>query len=932
MRNRIFLSIFLLILLAGFYVRSAGLFRGLENGYVFHPDAPKQVNAINHYIKGEYVWYVDSWFYDGYPLFLNHIDEWAIRTLHPLVQVLHDLFLPDTPLLQNWHEGSLYYLARSLRVFYGMMALLLLYPVARRTGLGHENSLFALLLVALAPVSAAVTHSATGDVGVDLFAVSVLAILALHQKQRSLWLFFAAGVLSAFAFAAKYHGAMACIPVAVYGIAMTAQGEMKIRSLFKAGVLSFAGFLAGTALAIPQLLWATERTWSDMTTNFRRISAYKIPDQIADQPLWIKAQYSFMNNVPMLAGNTGILFSLLTVAGALFVIIRAYRKKPGKNPRSKPQLALITAIVAFFILSVVLSLVFKVAVQPFHFSFLVPLMAVLTVSLLAQLWDCGSITARVATAFIALALVFESTSAITSETFFWKRDDTKPIADNFFSETFKHNAYSEDLETTRKGFKKETIRNFTVEYENPAVFRNPERLVRIKSGRFWNELSVPPAPCVSFQDSSHWISASGPAFPRNDRMIAVDNSHNYSRHVIFRSRPAELVIGIRSTDIPLLCNINGGGIRKTAELEPDSAAVLRFPWPKYRKQTDRGNGNAVYLVPFSISVKAGRASVRVLPSRSEIQHFRIFSGDPKRGDRLDYADWVRHDLPAHIAQTRFLDSELKTLPTFSPEETYRLFPDDAFLPCGRYRLVVNCIPVRETTRVNVELFDKRGLSRLIAEEKDIVLAPGKESFEYVFTKPFAPHLCNLRVRCLSGQIMIKSWEIRPQAERMAAELRTFAESDVRPAWLHRYPTQTSGFDKKGCEPHRFENGITVLKVHAPREAGSNGAFRVAVLAEVNRPGKVNWKEDLLVFRLKSIKTRKSHSINIPVWKLSYSPEMKILIPKEMPEDIKPGRYTILMGMVNARTRLKYRLPRPSFFKKGKSWIEVGEIEITGKDL
>ncbi|MDE0840109.1 MAG: hypothetical protein OSB41_13800, partial [Kiritimatiellae bacterium] len=49
------------------YLRSAGLFRGLEREFVFHPDASKQFLALNNFLNGIDRWPVGNVTYYGYP-------------------------------------------------------------------------------------------------------------------------------------------------------------------------------------------------------------------------------------------------------------------------------------------------------------------------------------------------------------------------------------------------------------------------------------------------------------------------------------------------------------------------------------------------------------------------------------------------------------------------------------------------------------------------------------------------------------------------------------------------------------------------------------------------------------------------------------------------------------------------------------------------
>ena len=51
------------VLLAAVGFRGAGLWHGLEQGIVFHPDEPKQVMRLESYLHGHYVHHIGNLFY-----------------------------------------------------------------------------------------------------------------------------------------------------------------------------------------------------------------------------------------------------------------------------------------------------------------------------------------------------------------------------------------------------------------------------------------------------------------------------------------------------------------------------------------------------------------------------------------------------------------------------------------------------------------------------------------------------------------------------------------------------------------------------------------------------------------------------------------------------------------------------------------------------
>ncbi|MDP8218558.1 MAG: hypothetical protein P9M03_07525 [Candidatus Theseobacter exili] len=176
------ITVLLFILGLAFYCRSAGLMKGLESGYIIHPDSPKQVEAISFYLKGEYLWYKDILNYDGYPYFMNHIDEWIIRPSYSIIKWFKKLLDPAANPPERAY--NLFFWARMLRCLYGVLLVLLSYIISRKIFSSIYLSFLVTLLSALAPLSITVSHSVTGDIGLDLFTAITILILLTYASRR----------------------------------------------------------------------------------------------------------------------------------------------------------------------------------------------------------------------------------------------------------------------------------------------------------------------------------------------------------------------------------------------------------------------------------------------------------------------------------------------------------------------------------------------------------------------------------------------------------------------------------------------------------------------------------------------------------------------------------------------------------------------------
>ena len=261
----------IIIALLALYVRAAGVFRGLEVDYTYHSDEPKQVVALSKFLDGQYIWYEDHPMFDGYPLFLQHFDEWLIRPARAIERAAHRHVAPELDLTPAPRGMELYFWSRSLRVLYGMLGVWFVYLICRRLNFSKGASRAAALFTALAPMSIAVTHFATGDIGTDFFGALAVLLLCLHARHRNpAWLLLS-GLMLAWAFAAKYNGALVALVPALYLFGQLVLNRRSFRGFVGDSLVYALGGITGLLIAIPQLVWAPERTIGDMIRVFQFI-------------------------------------------------------------------------------------------------------------------------------------------------------------------------------------------------------------------------------------------------------------------------------------------------------------------------------------------------------------------------------------------------------------------------------------------------------------------------------------------------------------------------------------------------------------------------------------------------------------------------------------------------------------------------------------
>jgi hypothetical protein len=677
---------FLAVLAAGVVFRMAGLWHGLDQDIVYHPDEPKQVLRLESYLHGYYVHHAGSLFYDGYPYGLNRVDEGLLRAGRFLAACL-----PPAAHVRGTETGAapseppphaeLYRHGRVLRLVYGMLAALLVYASARRWGAGRWAALAGAALYAASPLAVTVAHSVTGDVGVDLFVAAALyAASAQAVGGRALW-WVAFGAACGAGWACKFQGALAAwmaVPPLLLGLR---DGWRGWKRLVGAGVLAAAGFAGAAVLLNPALALDTTRAWRDTWRNFGFIQAYGVPPERMAWPFGRKIAWGLANNVPFVAGCLGwglvaaglVASGLLAAASWRTAVGCGGEEEAGEEPvdSSEPVLPPAEAraaaesparvsrwllgIATFPWVAFLLAAVLKLEIQPFHFTFLVPPLA-LGVALAISWWTeppdgTPRPLATVAALVLVAAVLAEEVHGTAREMFFWRRPDIRDLARQQSEAVFGDARWG----TGRRGTSR-WIKRFCAEPATLPCFRNAEARLSCPKGA-WREgqqqLPVPPVPMPSSAGDC-WIFMDGPVFPRSDRMFTVpatgsghrppaaaaDGSPLYvdtlsargawtERILVFPGAPRKLALGLRTGRIPSRCEVAtslAGPSTPPRLLPPESQTVLELPHPDpvYACPADEEAGQpAVWACRLRVRAQLGPVWVTVLGSPEEAELYRL---------------------------------------------------------------------------------------------------------------------------------------------------------------------------------------------------------------------------------------------------------------------------------------------------------------------
>ncbi len=287
-----------LIALAAF-LRFCGMSHDLHEGYLYHPDAPKQVRAIQQFYSGVYYQHIGLKDYDGYPLLHAHLVEYILRIVEPIRQAaLEILGLDPTPdgLLET---SALYWILLLMNAALSTLTVLIVFKAARES-IGPAAGWAAGALMALSPTDITSTHMATGDAATAFFAAwSLLYSLRVYRLGRYRD-YIAAGITAIFAFAAKYYAATCFITLGIAHLARC--NSWKPADWFRNGawkkiVVAVLATLAGLFLAIPSLFTDFSAQMKDIAQAMV-VSTQRFPPELATANRWAKFLYSMDANLP----------------------------------------------------------------------------------------------------------------------------------------------------------------------------------------------------------------------------------------------------------------------------------------------------------------------------------------------------------------------------------------------------------------------------------------------------------------------------------------------------------------------------------------------------------------------------------------------------------------------------------------------------------
>ncbi len=584
------------IFLVALFVRFYGLSHDLDEGKIYHPDTPKQIDAAQRFLRGHYYYKSkdDNHDIDGYPFFNMHLVEYEWRGIAGVESVLEYLMGWRREVARP-HEYSnlrmkLFVLTRISVCVMSALAVLVIY----RIGLETWGVLVGLLGAGLAAVSwlnVETAHYAMTDSVMDLFVcLTVLVAIRMFKSERLVYPLLA-GFLSALAFAAKYNGGIVFIFIVLLHVLKYASSGRRLlgaRAMRDAGLL-VAGALIGVVAAIPSLLIYPDRVAKGIVLFSRLASRFREMPEAVTGGRGALFLYAARLNFSTVMETAGLIMVVGAVAG---FVISAFRRLRHTFPG------------LFVLMYFALVLLSARYVKPYYFSvvtlFFCLYLAVVT-DWLAGLKNKLRLPGIALGTIIAAAALITSTLNVARSNFFFWHMSSRRVATAWVNENIpgvfriREGDYSlcapgrfeenpvETLALAASSLRPPEIpegsvplKEFELEKKRPITwFRNPSVDIWLLAGseHLRAGFSMPAYQRLPSMTGNEFVFPEGAEFLRSGRFVPL--SFRATRQIfIIPECPDEIVIAVRNGHTGNLVTFSFGGQKREVPLKPLETRIL----------------------------------------------------------------------------------------------------------------------------------------------------------------------------------------------------------------------------------------------------------------------------------------------------------------------------------------------------------------------
>ena len=301
-------------------LRLIGLSHDLHFETVYHPDTPKQMRAVQQFLRDDYLVFQGHSDYDGYPYFNSHVVEYVVRGAMVVETAWLKWIGAWTGPVEPPGYITLFWITRVMNALFSAVSVPLLFLIGRR--FSRRVAWMAAVFLLFSPLDISAAHFAANDSTVALFCLLALWF-GFRISERGRWRDLAGGALCvAAAFSTKYHGAMAFLPVLIGHVLFCRHtgGLFSLAALGRWVVLGLVG-LIGIFLTSPALMVNLEPATNSILHFFQYTANFNMSEDFKALPAYHRLWIGLRENIPVIIDAVSLPVAL-TFLVALGIWIR----------------------------------------------------------------------------------------------------------------------------------------------------------------------------------------------------------------------------------------------------------------------------------------------------------------------------------------------------------------------------------------------------------------------------------------------------------------------------------------------------------------------------------------------------------------------------------------------------------------------------------
>jgi len=643
-QKRIILALFVV----AFALRLFGLSHDLHLDSVYHPDTPKQMRAVQQFLRGDYLVFQGHSDYDGYPYFNSHLVEWIVRGAMAVESGWRTWTGSWEGPVEPPSYVSLYWITRVWNAFLSALSIPLLAAIGR--WFHPAAGWLAAALMVVSPLDISAAHFASNDSAVAFFCLAALWF-GMRIAERGQWRDLAGGAFCvAAAFSSKYHGGMAFLPVLIgHVLYCRNRGGIVSRPAILRWVFTGLVGLAAIFLTSPALIVNLDAQVAAVLHFFQYTANFALPAAFKELPAYQRFWIGMEENGPVIADAVG--WPVLVSALAAWALVR-------RDPR-------VLMLVTVPLLHVVVGMSGKPFLHQAHHTPITAYLLLAAVLVWLKVWSVGRGArwfARPAM-IIALAWTAGQLSMLTlKELVSFHVSDTRRVAESWMLDSVPAGvqwltgrytimpprtdaavwpvvaiAQSGDdprilpgmVEWTRIGhapnrfskFINRTIHIHTVDGEHLTLPARAPYLMAFPGGR-----------------SDRMLSLDAPWFGRSGRVRDVNAREPVRSWLVGTNVLEHAWLVVQTGDEPVSLRVRFGDASATLMLPPGSARVIPVETPRARRLP----ADPYFYYRWSCDVTWGWARVMVLDRADLLAWWAMEQGD---------AGWLERAAPTVAADT-----------------------------------------------------------------------------------------------------------------------------------------------------------------------------------------------------------------------------------------------------------------------------------------